>query len=63
MNFMNRVWFCHSLFSSLVGDGLEGAEAGSGQATMDTAVQSAFAHITLQLGPALLYALLHGSLN
>lgn len=42
---------------------MEGAEAGSGQAALDAAVQSAAAHVTVQLGPALLYTLRHGSGN
>lgn len=50
-------------YISLVGDRLEGAEAGSWQAALDAAVQSAPAHITMQLGPALFYTLLHGSAN
>ena len=51
------------IYVSLVGDRLEGAEAGSWQAALDAAVQSAPAHITMQLGPALFYTLLHGSAN
>lgn len=42
---------------------MEGAEAGSRQAALDAAVQSAAAHVTVQLGPALFYTLLHGSGN
>lgn len=51
------------VYFSHVGNGLEGAEAGSRQATVDAAVQSAAAHVTVQLGPALFYTLLHGSAN
>ena len=40
---------------------MEGLEAGSRQAAVDAAVQSAAADVTVQLGPALLDALLHGS--
>lgn len=47
----------------LVGDGLEGAEAGSRQAAVDAAVQSSAAHVPMQLGPALFHALLHGRAN
>lgn len=42
---------------------MEGAEAGSGQAALDAAVQSAAADVAVQLGPALLYTLLHGNGN
>ena len=42
---------------------MEGAEAGSRQAAVGAAVQSAAAHVTMQLGPALFYTLLHGSVN
>lgn len=52
-----------TVYFSLVGDRLEGAEAGSRQAAVDTAIQSAAAHIAVQLGPALFYTLLHGSTN
>lgn len=45
---------------SVAGDRLEGAEADSGQAAVDAAVQSAAAHIPMQLGPAVLHTLLHG---
>lgn len=51
------------VYFSLVGDRLEGAEAGSRQAAVDAAVQSAAAHVTVQLGPALFYTLLHGNAN
>lgn len=53
----------NAIYISLIGDGLEGAEAGSRQAAMGAAVQSAAAHLTMQLGSALLYALLHGILH
>lgn len=52
-----------TVYFSLVGDRLEGAEAGSRQAAVDAAVQSAASHVTMQLRPALFYTLLHGSAN
>lgn len=48
---------------SLVGDRLEGPEAGSRKTSHGAAVQSAAAHVPLQLGPALFYTLLHGRAN
>lgn len=49
------------VYCSPAGNRLEGAEAGSRQAAVDAAVQSVAAHVAVQLGPALLDALLHGS--
>ena len=46
-----------------VGNGLESAEAGSWQAAVDAAIQSAAAHVAMQLGPTLFHTLLHGSAN
>lgn len=45
---------------SITGNRLEGAEDGPGQAAVDTAVQSAAAHVAVQSGPAVLHSLLHG---
>lgn len=61
--FLLSLKISYMVYFSLVGDRLEGAEAGSRQAAVDAAVQSAAAHLTMQLGPALFYTLLHGSAN
>ncbi len=63
VTFLLSVKISDEVCFSLVGDRLEGAEAGSRQAAVDTAVQSAAAHITMQLRPALFYTLLHGSIK
>lgn len=44
----------------MTGNRLEGAEDGPGKAPVDSAVQSAAAHIAVQSGPAVLHPLLHG---
>lgn len=62
--YLKKMWRQQACFCfSRTGDGLEGAEAGSRQAAVDAAVQSAATHVAVQPGPAVFHTLQHGKLK